>query len=184
MADRPLSAVSTTHSLARAANIPLPADDGSSLRELHPPFLAAGPSIANESPRDSYVDAKPYDSGTLLPVTKNEKYTEEEDSIVLPQASPKAKRRPLLLLLVGLVVLIVVVLAVILPVYFKIIKPGKVRTSQPSSTSSNGGGGTPTNSTGGGDTSHTPPSSPTRSLVVMDRRSKLATEPPLRTITS
>ena len=158
MADRPLSAVSTTDSLARAAHIPLPPDDGWSLRGPQPPFLAAGPSIGNESPRDSYVEATSYDSGTLLPATKDEKYAEEEDSVVLPQSSPKAKRRPLLLLLVGLVALIVVVLAVILPVYFKVIKPRNVRTSQ---SSSNGGDGTgtPTNSTGGGGTSHTPPSS-------------------------
>ena len=157
MADRPLSVVSTADSLARAANIPLPADDNWSLREPHPPFLAVGPSIANDSPRDSYMEATPYDSGTLLPVTKNESYTEEEDPVVPPPTSPKAKRRPLLLLLIGLVALIVVVLAVILPVYFTVIKPRSVRTSQ---SSSNGGNGTPTNSTGGGGgTSHTPPSS-------------------------
>jgi len=158
MADRPLSVVSTTDSLARVANIPLPADDGWSLREPHPPFLAAGPSIANDSPRDSYMEATPYDSGTLLPVTKNEDYTEEDDPVAPTPSSPKAKRRPLLLLLVGLVALIVVVLAVLLPVYFTVIKPRSVRTSQ---SSSNTGNGTPTNSTGGGGggTPHTPPTS-------------------------
>jgi glucan 1,3-beta-glucosidase len=156
MADRPLSVVSTTDSLARVANIPLPADDGWSLREPQPPFLAAGPSLANDSPRDSYMEATPYDSGTLLPVTKNEDYTEEEDPVAPTPSSPKAKRRPLLLLLVGLVALIVVVLAVILPVYFTVIKPRNAGTSQ---SSSNSGNGTPTNTTGGGDTPHTPPSS-------------------------
>ena len=158
MADRPLSVVSTTDSLARAANIPLPADsDGWSLRKPLS-FLAARPSIADESPRDSDVAATPYDSGALLPVTKTESYTKDEDSVAFPQSSPKAKRRPLLLLLVGLVALIVVALAIILPVYFSVIKPRNVRTSLPSS---NGGDGTstPTNSTGGGGTSHTPPSS-------------------------
>ena len=150
MADRPLSVVSTTDSLARAANIPLPADsDGWSLRKPLS-FLAARPSIADESPRDSDVAATPYDSGALLPVTKTESYTKDEDSVAFPQSSPKAKRRPLLLLLVGLVALIVVALAIILPVYFSVIKPRNVRTSH----SSNGGGGTP-----GGGTSHTPPSS-------------------------
>jgi len=146
MADRPLSVVSTTDSLARAANVPLPADDGWSLREPYAHFLASGPSIAIGSPRDSCVEATPYDSGTLLSVSKSENYIEEEDPVALPQSSPKARRRPLLLPLVGLVALIVVVLAVILPVYFRVIKPRNVRTSQPSS---NGGGGT----------SHTPPSS-------------------------
>jgi len=150
MADRPLSVVSTTNSLARAANIPLPADDGWS---LHEPYAPAGPSTANGSPRDSCVEATPYDSGTLLPVSKDESYIEEEDSVALPQSSPKAKRRPLFLL-VGLVALIVVVLAVILPVYFGVIKPRHVRTSQPSS---NGGGTSSSN--GGGGTSHPPPSS-------------------------
>jgi hypothetical protein len=53
------------------------------LREPHPPFLAAGLAIANESPRDSYVEATLYDFGTLLPVTKNENYTEEEP-VALP----------------------------------------------------------------------------------------------------
>jgi len=154
MDDRPLSVVSTTDSLARAASIPLPVDDAWLLREPRPPFLAAGSSIANESPRDSYVEATPYDSGTLLPVTKDEDYSEEEDPVALPQSSPKAKRRPLLLLLVGLVALIAVAAAVVIPVYFKVIKPRNVRTSQ----ASNGGNGTPTNSTGGG-TSHTPPPS-------------------------
>ena len=149
MADRPLSVVSTTNSLACAANIPLPADDGWSLRKVRLSFLAARPSIPNESPRDSYVGATPYDSGTLLPVTKAESYTEEEDPVALPP-SPKAKRRPLLLL-VSLVAFIVVVLAVILPVYFSVIKPRNVRTS---GLSSNGGNGTPV-----GGTSHTPPSS-------------------------
>jgi len=159
MADR-LSVVSTTNSLARIANIPLPADDSWSLREPHPPFLAAGPSIANDSPRDSYVEPTPYDpydSGSLLPVTKNEDYREEEDPVAPPPSSPKAKRRPLLLLLVGLVALIVVVLAVILPVYFTVIKPRSVRTSQ--SSSNGGGNATPTSTGGGGTTPHTPPSS-------------------------
>ena len=64
------------------ANIPLPADGGWSLCEPHPPFLAAGSSIVNESLRDSYVEATPYDSGTLLPVTKNENYTEEEPVVL------------------------------------------------------------------------------------------------------
>ena len=153
MADRPFSVVSTTDSLVRAANIPLPADDAWSLREPQPPFHAGGPSPANESPRDSFVDATPYDSGTLLPVTKDESFT-EEDPVALPPSSPKEdKRRPLLLLLAGLVALIVVILAVILPVYFTVIKPRNVRSSQ---SSSNGGG----NSTGGGGggSSHTPPS--------------------------
>jgi glucan 1,3-beta-glucosidase len=149
MADRPISVVSTINSLARAANIPLPADDRWSLRKPLS-FFAARPSIADESPRDSYVASTPYDSGNLLPVTKSESYT-EEDSVALPQSSPKAKRRPLLFLLVGLAALIVVVLAVILPVYFSVIKPRNARTSR---LSSNGGDGTP-----GGDTSHTPPSS-------------------------
>jgi len=154
MADRPVSVVSTTDSVVRAANIPLPADDAWSLREPHPPF---GASIPNDSPRDSYLGHTPYDSGTLLPVTKNEDYT-EEDPVTPPPSSAKARRRPLILVLVGLVALIVVALAVFLPLYFTVIKPRSVRTSQ---SSSDGGNSTPTNSTGGGGggTSHTPPSS-------------------------
>jgi len=167
MADRPFSVVSATDSLVWAANIPLPGDDAWSIREPQPPF---GASIPNDSPRDSYLEPTPYDSGTLLPVTKNENYTEEdtknenyteEDPVAPPPSSPKAKRRPLILFLVGLVALIVVALAVFLPVYFTVIKPRNVRSSQ---SSSDGGSGTSTNSTGGdggggGGTSHTPPSS-------------------------
>jgi len=150
MANCPLSVVSSTDSLVHAANIPLlvPAGDGWSLCDLHPPFLAARPSIANGSPQDSYMEATPYDSAILLPVMKNEDYTEEGDPIAPLPSSPKAMRHPLLFLLTGLIALIIVVLAVILPVYFTVIKPQNVRTSQ---FSSNGGDGTPTNAITGGD---------------------------------
>jgi len=158
MADRPLSAVSID-SLALAANIPLPIDDAWSLHEPRPPFLA-NVSVA-ESPRESYLQSTPFGSGTLLPVTKDEDYTEEGKDDPAPPLSPKSKRRPLLLLLVGLVALIVLVLAIMLPVYFTVIKPQKTGSSQ--STSHTGGNGTPTNSTGGGgggpSPTPTPPSS-------------------------
>ena len=140
--------MSSIDSLVHAANIPSPASDGWLLRDLRPPFLAAGPSIANGSPQDSYGEATPYDSAILLPLTKNEGYTKEGDPIAPLPSSPKAMRRPLLFLLTGLIALIVVVLAVIIPVYFTVIKPRNVRTSQ---FSSNGGDGTPTNAITGGD---------------------------------
>jgi len=145
MANRPLSVVSSTDSLA---NIPSPAGDDWSLRDPHLPYLAAGPSIADGSLRDSYVETTPYDSEILLPATNNEDYTEEGDPIAPSPSSPKAMRRPLLFLLTSLVALIAVVLAVILPVYFTVIKPRNVRTSQ---FSSNGGNGIPTNAITGGD---------------------------------
>ena len=86
-----------------------------------------------------------------VPVTKNEDYTGEDPT---PPSLPKPKRRPLLLVLVGLIVLIIVVLAVLLPVYFTVIKPRKPGSSQ---SSSHSGGGTNSTGSGGGGTTHTPP---------------------------
>lgn len=153
MADHPLAAPVSIDSLARAANIPLPAEDALSLHGPRLPFLEEG--SATESTRNSYVQPTPFDSGTLLPVTKNEDYTGEggeDHPAPPPPSSHKAKRRPLLFILLGLVALIVVVLGVMLPVYFFVIKPRNATSSQSSSSSG-------TNSTGGGGTSHTPPSS-------------------------
>jgi len=154
MADRPLSVAVSTDSLARAANVPLPADDGLSLHKPSLPFLAEG--SATESSRNSYVQPTPFDSGTLLPMTKNEDFTGEgeEDPAPPPPSPQKAKRRPLLLILVGLVALIVVVLGVMLPVYFVVIKPRNATSSQPTASGTNSTGGT-----GGGGTSQPPPSS-------------------------
>jgi len=149
MADRPVSAVSID-SLDRSesANVPLTAGAAWPLHQPHLPFLEVNNSAASESPRESYVQATPYDSGTALPVTKAEYY---ED--YAPPPLPKAKRRPLFLVLVGLFVFIVVVLAVILPVYFTVIKPHNSAASLSSGKNSTGGGGS------GGGTTHTPPAS-------------------------
>ena len=147
----PLSAVSID-SLARAAAISLPTgDDDLPLDEPRLPFVEADDLAASESTRDSYVQGTPFDSGTALQVTKNEDYAGEEDSVPLP---PKTKRRPLLLIFVGLVALIVLVLVVMLPVYFIVIKSHNASPSKPSSGSQSG-----SNSTSGGHGGNPPPPS-------------------------
>jgi len=159
MADHPLSVAVSIDSLARAANVPLPADDGLSLHKPSLPFLADG--SVTDSSRNSYVQPTPFDSGTLLPMTKNEDFTGEgEEEPAPPPPSPqRAKRRPLLLILVGLLALIVVALGVMLPVYFIVIKPRNATSSQPTSA-------TNSTTTGGGSTSPSPPPpSPTDAIT-------------------
>ncbi|KDR69908.1 hypothetical protein GALMADRAFT_255764 [Galerina marginata CBS 339.88] len=138
MAERPFSVVSAD-SVALAANVPLPAGDDASFREPRPPFMALN---GGESPRDSYVQSTPNDSGTNL-AQKNEPEADEESTTPIAPPSPKPRRR--LLVLVGAIIaLVILILVVVLPVYFTVIKPRNNKSAVGSSTKPNPTGGSTT----------------------------------------
>ena len=135
MAERPLSTISGDTIMAIAANIPLPPDDGSSFHEPRAPYMVSDPF--SDSPRESYLNATPNDSGTLLAAAKNENYVEDP---ILTTPSPKSKRRVLIIAGLLLVALILIVVAVIVPVYFTVIKHQSSRSTKVSG----GSGASPT----------------------------------------
>lgn len=154
MAERPVSAISDT--LDVAIHTPLPSGDDDL---FDPPRVSYLESEA-QTPRDSYTPASApsaSNSGPLLPESSKPELNE------YPGESPgktSRKRRPLLLLLVGLLTLAVIVLAVVLPVYFTVIKPKQRNVDggvpEPSSTTTPAGdgpigGGKPGKATSGGD---------------------------------
>ena len=140
--------------MALATNIPLPStsDDSSFFREPRAPYMASVP-FTSDSPRESYLNATPNDSGTML-ATKNENSAVDPSLTTTP---PKSKRRFVIVVLLFLLALSLVIVAVIVPVYFTVIKPKLNRSS-----GANGGSSSPTTSSGGGQSgqSGSTPSSP------------------------
>ena len=150
MAERPVSAISGDTPYA-VANIPLPSTSDDDIREPRAPYMASSsvPLTSEESPRESYLNATPNDSGTLL-ANKHEGYVED---LILPTTTtttttPKSKRRSVVLVVLLLVALALIIIAVIVPVYFVVIKP-KLNESKNKSNSGGGSGGGPGPSSGG-----------------------------------
>ncbi|KAF8058540.1 glycoside hydrolase family 5 protein [Lyophyllum atratum] len=153
MVDRPVSATSAT--LETALHTPLPADDHDLLEPPRASYIESDAS----TPRDSYIPPLDNNSGPLISESAKPEVNEYPEE--LPRT--RQRRRPFLLVLVGLVILAIIILAVIIPVYFTVIKP-KQRNSQadgtPSPSTTAGGGpigggggnnGPPTLATTGGD---------------------------------
>lgn len=146
------------HYTPGAASTPLPPSPsfvGENAPFLDPPrasYLESSPV----TPRDSYAPSTHVsnnNSGPLLPPAgKNEtdEYLDEQ-----ARSPSRKKRRPALLILIGLTILVVIVLAVILPIYFTVIKP-KQRNHSGSSGSNTDPAGTGPKGEGKGD-----PESPT-----------------------
>jgi glucan 1,3-beta-glucosidase len=128
MADRPYSVVSS-QSGALAVNTPLPLDhdelEASSFREPRAPYLAESVPFMSESPRDSFMQDTPNNSGMFL-AGKQEDMAAEDHPLPSDGPAPKTKRRRStgLLVFFGLLALIIVAAAVVLPIIFVVIKPG------------------------------------------------------------
>jgi hypothetical protein len=143
MDERPFSTISGDTPYA-VANFPLPSTSDEDIREPRAPYMASSSVPLNsDSPRESYLNATPNDSGTLL-ANKHESYA--EDPILPPTSitstttiSPKSKRRSVVLVVLLLVALLLVIVAVIVPVYFTVIKP-KLNDSTKSNSSGGGSG--------------------------------------------
>lgn len=160
MAERPLSTISGETMLAIATNTPLPLNsDDSSIREPRAPYMAVSdPFISgSDSPRESYLNATPNDSGALL-ANKNENYADEP--IPTTTSPTKSKRRTVIIALLSLLALILVIVAVIVPVYFTVIKP---KSRSVNANASSGGSNGPTSTGPSG--SSTPPSSSTNVIT-------------------
>lgn len=96
-------------------------------------------SVAPSTTQDSYAPLSPLShsySGSGPLITAADKPERDEYSQG-GHHSTKSKRRPFLLIVLGLVILAIVVLAVILPVYFTVIKPKQRNASVNSPTASN-----------------------------------------------
>lgn len=148
MTERPISTITGDTPYA-VANFPLPSTSEDDIREPRAPYMASSHApFTSESPRDSYLNATPNGSGTLL-ANKHESYAEDP---ILPTTatSPKSKRRSVVLIILLLVALALIIVAVIVPVYFTVIKP-KLNESN-SKNSSGGGSNSPTSGGGGGST--------------------------------
>ncbi|KAF8805238.1 glycoside hydrolase [Phlegmacium glaucopus] len=160
MAERPFSTASGD-TMALAMNIPLPltSDDSSFFLEPRAPYMAPVPFTSN-SPRESYLNATPNDSGTML-ATKNENYA-IDPILTTTTTPPKSKRRSLVLALLFLLAVILVAAAVIVPVYFTVIKP-KLNRSAGANSLGDGSSGSPT--TSGGQSGPKPTSSPTNQIT-------------------
>jgi glucan 1,3-beta-glucosidase len=141
MADRPYSTISgdTPYAVANFTALPSTSDDD--IREPRAPYMMASSAapFTSDSPRESYLNATPNDSGTLL-ANKHEGF--EDPILPTTTTSSKSKRRPVVLALLLLVALALVIIAVIVPVYFTVIKP-KLNQSIKSNSPSNGGGSNP-----------------------------------------
>ena len=138
MAERPFSTASGDI-LTLATNTPLPvmSDDSTSFREPRAPYMASVP-FTSASPRESYLNATPNNSGTLL-ATKNENYIETP---IFTTTSPTSKRRSIIVAILSLVALLLIITAVIVPVYFIVIKPHSNHSKISGSGSGSGSGST------------------------------------------
>ena len=146
MAERPVSMITGDTPYA-VANFPLPSTSEDDIREPRAPYMASNSvPLTTDSPRESYLNATPNDSGTLL-ANKHEGYAEDH---ILPAniTSSKSKRRSVILLVLLLVALALIIVAVIVPVYFIVIKP-KLNESKNKSNTPGGGPGPNSGGPGG-----------------------------------
>lgn len=144
MTERPLSSTSGD-TMAFMAN--LATSNSSDFAGLHARYLASAP-LSSDSPRQSFLNATPNDSGTLLG-TKNENYAEEPIlTTTTAVISPKSKRRSVTIIFLLLTALILIAVAVVVPVYFTVIKP-KLHVAAKSNSSGSGSGGSSSGGSGG-----------------------------------